>query len=216
MFADRTDAGKHLAKQLAHLRGRDVIVLGLPRGGVPVAAEVAAVLDSPLDVLVIRKLGAPGNTEYAIGAIGEGGVRVVDEKAAARIGATALQAVEDRERAELARRLARYRPGKDLLDLRGKTVVIVDDGVATGSSASAACQVARRLGAERVVLAVPVAPRDWTERFRVGSGRGPIADEFVATATPSPFFAVGQFYESFAQTTDDEVLAYLDCLARRH
>ena len=209
MFADRTDAGRQLALRLGHLRGRELIVLGLPRGGVPVAAEVAAALKAPLDVLVIRKLGAPSNPEYAIGAIGEGGVRILDAAASAHLSSDALQALEHRERVELERRSARYRAGEEPLDLTGMTAVIVDDGIATGSTARAACQVARRLGAASVVLAVPVAPPEWIERL------GTDADELVAVSTPSPFFAVGQFYRRFPQTTDEEVLASLGRSARR-
>jgi putative phosphoribosyl transferase len=180
-------------------------VLGLPRGGVVVAAPVARALGAPLDVLVIRKLGSPGNAEYAVGAIGERGVRVVDPKGLRSVGVTerSLAAIEREELLELERRTTLYRAGRPPLDLAGKTAVLVDDGVATGATARAACLVSRAVGARRTVLAVPVAPRDWTESL------ADVADELIALSTPSPFFAVGQWYEHFAQTTDEEVLATL-------
>jgi putative phosphoribosyl transferase len=204
LFADRSDAGRQLAQRLEHLRGRDLVVLGLPRGGVPVAYEVARALAAPLDVVVIRKLGAPFNTEFAIGAIGEG-VRVVDEAALRQLGVSdnQLVEVESREQAELERRIERFRSPGERIDLTGRVAVIVDDGIATGSTALAACRVVRALGAGTVVLAVPVAPPDWTDRF------GDAADEYVCLHTPRGFFAVGQWYTDFTQTTDDEVIALL-------
>lgn len=206
LFNDRIDAGRRLAARLEYLRDRPLVVLGLPRGGVPVAAEVAEALDAALDVLVIRKLGAPGNKEYAMGAIGEGGVRVIDEAAmrAARVSPADLEPVEREEREELARRSERFRRGRPPVRLTGRTALIVDDGVATGSTARAACLVARALGAAEVVLAVPVAPPEWTHRL-AGS-----ADALVALATPPAFFAVGQWYSDFSQTSDDEVISCLD------
>ena len=207
MFANRTEAGRQLAERLAFLAGEDVVVVGLPRGGVPVAAEVARALGAPLDVIVVRKLGVPFQPELGMGAIGEGGVRVLnhDVVAMARVGADELAGVEARESAELTRRAERFRAGRERVSLAGRVVVVVDDGVATGSTARAACQVARASGAERVVLAVPVAPRDWTRRL------GDVADDLVCVATPEPFFAIGPFYDDFSQTTDDEVV---DCLHR--
>jgi putative phosphoribosyl transferase len=205
-FRDRSEAGEQLAARLVHARiGADPIVLGLPRGGVVVAAPVARALGAPLDVLVIRKLGSPGNAEYAVGAIGEGGVRVVDPTGLRGIGVTerSMAAIERQELRELQRRTALYRAGRQPLDLAGRTALLVDDGVATGATARAACLVSRAVGARRTVVAVPVAPRDWTERL------ADVADELIALLTPSPFFAVGQWYERFAQTTDDEVLAIL-------
>ncbi len=204
-FADRADAGRHLARRLAHLRGDDVVVVGLPRGGVPVAAEVARELRSPLDVIVVRKLGVPVQPELAMGAIGEGGARVVnhDVVSAAHVTAREFAAVEAEQRDELTRRAMRFRGERPRIPLAGKVVIIVDDGIATGSTARAACAVARSEGASRIVLAVPVAPPDWTRRL------AGVADEFVCVATPEPFFAVGQFYDDFAQTTDDEVV---ECL----
>jgi putative phosphoribosyl transferase len=206
MFPDRREAGRTLATKLGHLRGADVVVVGLPRGGVPVAAEVARWMDAPLDVIVVRKLGVPYQPELGMGAIGEGGVRVINEQVR-RLGGISdeeLQVVEARERVELTRRAQRFRGNRPRIPLAGKVVVVVDDGVATGSTARAACDVARAEGASRVVLAVPVAPPEWTDRL-AGA-----ADQFVCVATPEPFHAVGQFYIDFTQTTDDEVIACLN------
>ncbi|KOV11211.1 phosphoribosyl transferase, partial [Streptomyces sp. XY431] len=204
-FTDRTDAGHRLAARLTHLRGPGTVVVALPRGGVPVAAEVAAALAAPLDICVIRKLGLPHQPELGMGAIGEDGVRVLNEQVLrpARVTPGQLAAVEARERAELERRARRYRGDRPPVDLRGRTVVVVDDGVATGSTARAACLIVRARGARRVVLAVPVAPEDWTERL------GDVADELVCVGTPSPFFAIGEFYADFSQTGDAEVLRRL-------
>jgi predicted phosphoribosyltransferase len=201
MFADRADAGARLAEILPRGGWKDVIVLGLPRGGVPVARVVADRLGAPLDVLVVRKLGAPGNAEFALGAIGPGGVRVVDDRFAS--DTDVLARIEKRERRELERREQLYRAGRPPLDLTGRTAVIVDDGVATGATARVACAVARALGAERVVLAVPVAPAGWRELL------GDAADEYVAAEEPSDFWAVGAFYRDFGQTSDDEVVTSL-------
>jgi putative phosphoribosyl transferase len=204
-FVDRRDAGERLAPMLAHLRPRNPIVLGLPRGGVPVAAIVADALDAPLDVIVVRKLGAPSQPEYAIGAVGEDGVRVLDEVAIGMlgVGVDRVASLERAERVELARRGALFRGGRPRLDLTGRTAIIVDDGVATGATAAAACRVARALGAKTVVLAVPVAPREWREGLR---GE---ADELIAAETHAPFHAVGMWYSDFRQTSDDEVVAAL-------
>lgn len=210
-FVDRGEAGRRLGNELAHLRGR-VVVLGLARGGVPVAFEVARALDAPLDVIVVRKLGVPYEPELAVGAIGEGGVRVINEDVMRLSGTREvdLANVEVRERAELERRSALFRARRPRTDIKGRTVIVVDDGVATGSSARAACQVARAHGALRVILAVPVAPVDW--RARLGTS----ADEYVCLETPETFFSIGQFYENFAQTTDEEVVALLDLAAQRN
>ena len=204
-FSDRVDAGRRLAACLDHLRGRDLVVLGLPRGGVIVAAEVAAALEAPLDVILVRKLGVPHQPELAMGAVGEGGVRVLSSRILrlAGVGESELMAVERRERTELERRAAAYRGAHEQVPLAGRTVVVVDDGVATGSTALAACRVARAQGAEHVVLAVPVAPPGWS------GGIGTAADEFVAVSTPDRFHAIGEFYDDFRQTTDAEVLAAL-------
>jgi len=206
MFSNRTDAGRRLAARLAHLRGEPVVVLGLPRGGVPVAAEVARALGAPLDVIVVRKLGVPFQPELGMGAVGEDGVRVLNREVIRLAGVSAeeLAAVEQREQAEVARRAFRYRGGRPRAALAGRVAVIVDDGIATGSTARAACQVARALGAARVVLAVPVAPPGWQDRI------GRDADEMIAVATPAPFYGIGQFYADFSQTTDEEVIACLE------
>jgi putative phosphoribosyl transferase len=205
MFEDRTQAGRRLARRLAHLAGAEVVVLGLPRGGVPVAREVAKALGAPLDVIVVRKLGVPSQPELAMGAIGEGGVRLVDEGTMRLAGVSrqALAAVEERERAELERRARLFRGERPPLSLEGKIAVIVDDGIATGSTAKAAARVARALGASRVVVATPVAPREVMHRL-AGD-----ADEVVVVETPEPFYAIGQFYRDFTQTSDREVTELL-------
>lgn len=207
LFENRAEAGRRLAAQLRHLRGEDPVVSGLPRGGVPVAYEVAEALRVPLDVIVVRKLGVPSQPELGMGAIGEDGVRIVDFDVLrmVQVSASELAAVEARERNELERRARRFRGGLARVRLERRTVIIVDDGVATGSTARAACQVAREQGAARVVLAVPVAPPGWSARL------GSDADELVCVATPEPFYAIGRFYADFSQTSDQEVLA---CIRR--
>ena len=209
-FIDRADAGRRLAARLQHLRGDQVVVLGLPRGGVPVAYEVARALDAPLDVIVVRKLGVPFQPELAMGAIGEEGVRIINKEVVsiAGVSASQLDEVEARERTELEVRVRRFRGDRPPIALEGRIVVVVDDGIATGSTARAACQVARARGAARVVLAVPVAPPDWRGRL------GKFADELVCLHTPDPFYAVGQFYDNFTQTSDEEVVACLERVAR--
>jgi len=205
-FVDRTEAGRRLAEKLGHLRGSNAVVVGLPRGGVPVALEVARALGAPLDVILVRKLGVPFQPELGMGAIGEDRVRVINQEVMWETGVSAaeLAEVERRERAELARRAERFRRGRSRIPLAGRTVVVVDDGIATGSTARAACQVARVEGAARVVLAVPVAPPDWTAEL-AGT-----ADELVCVETPAPFFGIGMWYQDFTQTTDEEVVACLD------
>ena len=207
VFADRSDAGRRLAGRLLDLRDKPVVVLGLPRGGVPVAFEVARALGAPLDVIIVRKLGVPFQPELGMGAIGEDGVQIINREVvrAAAVTPEELAAVEARERAELERRARRFRGGRPRQSLDGRVAVVVDDGIATGSTARAACQVARAHGAARVVLAVPVAPPGWETRI------GNSADELVCLQTPAPFFAIGQFYTDFTQATDDEVIA---CLQR--
>ncbi|MEX1279100.1 MAG: phosphoribosyltransferase family protein [Acidimicrobiia bacterium] len=202
MFADRADAGRRLAALLEPYRAENPVVVGLPRGGVVVAAEVADALDAPLDVILVRKLGLPANPEVAMGAIGEGGVRVLDD-VAERVPVEAVAAVERRELAELERRTRLYRPEGHRVSLANRTVVVVDDGIATGSTALAACRVARGEGAARVVLAAPVAPHGWERRF------GTVADEYVAVTAPRDLRAIGRFYDDFRPTTDDEVLSLL-------
>jgi putative phosphoribosyl transferase len=206
LFADRADAGRQLAGRLQHLRAEPVVVLGLPRGGVPVAAEVAMALTAPLDVIVVRKLGVPTQPELGMGAIGESGVRVTDPGIMQTAGVQdeELAAVQAREQAEVRRRAERYRAGRARADLTDRVAVVVDDGIATGSTARAACQIARALGARRVVLAVPVAPTGWQRRI------GGDADEMISVSTPAGFLAIGQFYADFSQTADEEVVA---CLA---
>lgn len=205
VFADRIDAGRRLARVLEPLRGDDVVVLGLPRGGVPVAFEVARALGAPLDVIVVRKLGVPFQPELAMGAIGENGARVLDAEVLARSGVTEtqLRAVERRERTVLETRATRLRRGRGRVDLPGRTAVIVDDGIATGSTARVACQVARQLGASRVVVAVPVAPREAIDDVTE-------ADTVVSVSIPDRFVAVGAHYRDFTPTSEDEVIALLD------
>jgi putative phosphoribosyl transferase len=201
-FIDRADAGRRLAGFLApRLRAEDVVVLGVPRGGVPVAAEIAARLHAPLDVLVVRKLGVPFQPELALGAIGEGGVRVINDAVVRSLGLSAgdVADVEALEREELERRLRRYRGGTPAVSLDGRCALIVDDGIATGATARAACLIARARGAARVVLAVPVAPRDLGRRI------GDAADEIICLAAPRRLFAIGRFYDEFAATTDEQV-----------
>lgn len=206
MFRNRSDAGHRLAQMLTFLHDADVVVLGLPRGGVVVAAEVARALRAPLDVLVVRKLGVPYQPEVAMGAVGEGGVRVLNPSVIEAAGITpeALDRVEQAERAELARRVERYRHGRDAEPLAERTVVVVDDGIATGATARAACQVARARGAAHVVLAVPVAAADTAEDMRA------VADQVVCVDTPRFFMAVGEYYDDFRQTSDEEVVALLE------
>lgn len=210
LFEDRADAGRHLAEALRDYRGRDAVVVGLPRGGIPVAAEVAAALDAPLDVLVVRKLGVPAQPELAFGAIGEGGARVFNDIVLRRTGLTAesIAEVEQAERAELARRVQRYRAGRDGLSLAGRVVIIVDDGFATGATARAAAVVARAQGAARVVLAAPIGAPDTLAALRE------VADDVVCLGAPAGFVAVGQGYRDFGQTSDEEVCALLEAADR--
>jgi putative phosphoribosyl transferase len=205
-FEDRAHAGRRLGERLEQLRLTDAVVLGLPRGGVAVAFEVARALHAPLDVVVVRKLGVPFQPELAMGAIGEGGARVVNPRVVLETGVSdaEIAAVEAVERAELERRTRRYRGGRSRVDLHGRTAIVVDDGIATGSTAEAACRVVRALGAARVILAVPVGPRESIARLHG------VADVVVCMETPALFFAIGQYYEDFAQLTDEDVVALLD------
>ncbi len=200
-FHDRAEAGRLLAERLTHLRGQPVVVLGLPRGGIPVAAEIAKALDAPLDLILVRKLGVPFQPELAMGAIGEDGVKVenLDVIRHAQISPQQIESVERTEREELERRARVLRNGRPRVPIRGNIAVVVDDGIATGSTALAACLVARAEGASRVVVAAPVAPLGWEERF-VGT-----ADETVSVLSPRTFSAIGQFYDDFRQLTDEEV-----------
>jgi predicted phosphoribosyltransferase len=208
-FADRDAAGAALATVLQdhpELTVGAPVVVALPRGGVPVAVPVARALGAPLDVIIVRKLGVPRQPELAMGAIGEGGVRVLERDVLTAAGVTdeQLAAVEEREARELARRAAILRDGRSPVALNGRRVVVVDDGLATGSTARAAIQVARAAGASAVVLAVPVAPPTTVTEL------AQVADAVVAVVTPSPFAAIGQWYRDFSPTTDDEVVRILD------
>ncbi|GGL13461.1 hypothetical protein Sme01_69790 [Sphaerisporangium melleum] len=206
MFADRQDAGAQLAERLREFTGAgDVVVVGLPRGGVPVAFEVARALRAPLDVVLIRKLGVPFQPELGFGAIGEGGVRVLNQDIVRMAGLSQeeMAAVEVREQRELLRRVRRYRGDRPPVDLARRTVIVVDDGIATGGTARAACQVARAQGARRVVLAVPVGAPSTV------AAMSDVADEVVCLRTPASFHAIGSWYADFTQTGDDEVIELL-------
>jgi putative phosphoribosyl transferase len=210
MFKDRRQAGVRLAQALERFRGDDVVVLSLPRGGVPVADEVARSLGAPLDVIFVRKLGVPFQPEVAMGAIGEDGVRVLNDEVCrvAQVTDDEIARVEAAERAELLRRAALFRSTVPRVDLTDRIALIVDDGIATGSTAKAACRVARAHGARRVVLAAPVAPPEVRELF------AGLADEVVTLDTPQGFRAVGQCYVDFAQVPDRAVLEILARAAR--
>jgi putative phosphoribosyl transferase len=205
LFRDRRDAGARLAEQLEHLRAEEPVVLGLPRGGVPVAFEVASRLGAPLDVIVVRKLGVPVQPELGMGAVGEDGAIVLNDDVVrlARVSGDELDRIAARERSEVERRAERYRGGRPRVDVRGRTAVVVDDGIATGGSARAALQVVRAQGARRAVLGVPVGSPDTIAAMRAE------ADEVVCVETPFGFMAVGQAYANFSQTTDDEVVELL-------
>jgi predicted phosphoribosyltransferase len=205
-FADRTDAGERLAAELAD-RGIDAdLVLAIPRGGLPLGREVADALDAPLDIVVASKIGAPGNPEYAVGAVASDGSVWLDDDAIARLGVADGYVEREREDELRAARekASRYRGDRAPPDLIGKTVVVVDDGVATGSTAVAALRLVREGGAERVVLAVPVGPPDTV------SDLDAVADAVVVLRTPGSFGAVGAFYDRFDQVTDEEAMTYLD------
>jgi putative phosphoribosyl transferase len=201
-FSNRREAGHALAGSLTKYAGRnDVIVLGLPRGGVPVAHEVAKRLRLPLDVFVVRKLGVPDFEELAMGAIASGGVRVLNENVLAQIdhAADALARVTEQESRELERREAKYRGNRPRRDLRGKTVILVDDGLATGATMHAAVLALQTIGVARMIVAVPVAPPEVCAKFQ-----GEV-DEIICLKIPWSFRAVGQFYDDFSQTSDEEV-----------
>jgi predicted phosphoribosyltransferase len=207
VFRDRTEAGQLLAKKLARYANRpDVLVLGLPRGGVPVAFEVARKLQAPLDVFVVRKLGVPGHRELAMGAIATGGVRVLNEEVlkGLRISSAAIDAVAAEEGRELRRRELAYRGHEAAPVVEGRTVILVDDGIATGSTMRAAIRALKKQRPARLVVAVPTAAPSSEQELRRE------ADEMIALMTPEDFFAVGQWYENFSQTTDAEVARLLE------
>jgi putative phosphoribosyl transferase len=204
-FANRTEAGKELAAKLqAYAHRDDVIVLALPRGGVPVGYEVARLLDAPLDVFIVRKLGVPGHEELAMGAIATGGVRVLNEQVTAYFEQEIIEAVARREEQELKRREQLYRGDRPFPDLSDRTVILVDDGLATGATMRAGVVALRQLRARRIVAAVPVAEAQTCDDFRS------VADEVVCAVTPEPFIAVGAWYLNFSQTSDEEVQACLE------
>jgi putative phosphoribosyl transferase len=207
-FANRRDAGRQLGARLRGLSVERPIVVGLPRGGVPLAYEVARALEAPLDVLVVRKLGCPWQPELGVGALGEGGIRLLNQELVRSTGVTEqqLDAVAVREGAELEHRVRRYRRDREPMPVAGRTVIVVDDGLATGFTARAGIEVLRHRGARRIVLAVPVAPRDTLAELRT------IADEVVCLYSPSEFRAIGRFYDDFTQTTDAEVATLLDAV----
>jgi putative phosphoribosyl transferase len=212
LFRDRIEAGRllaeHLDRRLAALGiGKDeAVILGLPRGGVPVAAEVARALGAALDVVVVRKLGVPTQPELAMGAIGEGDVRILDQAIMRWAGVRPddVRRVEARERAELTRRAEAFRRGREPVPVAGHAAIVVDDGIATGATARAACQVVRAMGATSTLLAVPVAPQSSLEDL------ARVYDATCCLSTPEPFYAVGVWYDRFDQTTDDEVVQLLD------
>ena len=205
-FHDRADAGRQLAARLsAYAHRGDVVVLALPRGGVPVASEVARALDAPLDVFVVRKLGVPGHPELAMGAIASGGVRIVSRDLVEQLGisSSAIDTIAARESIELERREQLYRGTRPPAALADRVVIVIDDGLATGATMEAAIAAVRRLGPARIVAAAPVGARDSCERLAA------MADEVVCAEMPVLFQAVGQWYERFEQTTDEEVIALL-------
>ena len=211
-FRDRAEAGRLLAEQLRGYSGRsDVVVLALPRGGVPVAYEVAQALGVPLGVFVVRKIGVPGHEELAMGAIASGGVLVLDDRLvrALGVGREELDRVIASEVNELERREAAYGNGHQALDLEGKTVILVDDGLATGSTMRAAALAVRQQNPARIIVAVPVASEETCDEFR------DVVDEIVCELTPTPFRAVGLWYEDFSQTSDEEVRELLGKAAAR-
>lgn len=211
-FHNRREAGKMLARELVEYTDRDdVLVLGLPRGGVPVAYEVATALNAPLDVFVVRKLGAPQHEEFAIGALASGGIRVLDPRMVAYLGISERQiaSIIEWETRELARREQLYRGTRPFPDLTGKTVIIVDDGLATGASMRVAVEALRAKHPECVIAAAPVASGSACSMLREA------ADGCECVATPEPFYGVGMWYEDFSQTTDREVIALLESAGRR-
>ena len=212
IFGDRVDAGRRLAENLRSYANRDdVIVLGIPRGGVPVAFEVAEALDAPLDVFLSRKLGVPGQEELAFGAVATGGVRVLDQELIDAVGISKqeIEQITRKVRTELERRERVYRGSRPPLNLEGKIAILIDDGIATGSSMRAAINALRQLKPARVVVAVPVAPLSTCRRLKSD------VDELVCVHMPESFYAIGQFYADFSQVTDEEVTDLIDRAAHR-
>jgi predicted phosphoribosyltransferase len=213
LFPNRTEAGRQLARKLTAYANRpDVLVLALPRGGVPVAYEVARALNAPLDVFLVRKLGLPGRPELAMGAIATGGVRVLNESVVRALGIPdqLIDSVAADEGRELERRSRHYRGGRPAPGVEGRTVILVDDGLATGSTMRAAIAALRQQGPARIVVAVPVGAPETCAEFQEE------ADEAICARTPEPFFAVGRWYGDFSQTTDQEVRNLLERAAREH
>jgi putative phosphoribosyl transferase len=207
IFRDRTDAGKYLATKLLSYKDRqDALVLALPRGGVPVAFEVAQALRMPLDIFLVRKLGVPGHEELAMGAISTGGVRVLNEDTVEylRIPEHVIDSIAAEELKELKRRELAYRGNRPEPDVKGKTVILIDDGLATGSTIRAAAQALRQQQPARIVVAVPVSAPETCDEYRIG------VDEIICAVTPEPFLGVGMWYLDFSQTTDDEVRDLLE------
>jgi putative phosphoribosyl transferase len=212
MFRDRVDAGRQLSKRLLHYRDReDTVVLGIPRGGVPVAFEVANALRVPLDILIVRKLGAPGQPELAMGAIASGGVRILNDEVVQALGVSEqeLESISALKGAELQRREQVYRGARPRFPLEGKTVILVDDGIATGASMLAAIAAVRQAKPARIVVATAVAPASAQDQVR------PAVDEFVTVLSPDWFFGIGEFYRDFGQTQDSEVRELLDRASAR-
>ena len=213
LFQDRTEAGQRLAEELTAYADRpDVLVLALPRGGVPVAFEVARALKAPLDVFLVRKLGVPGHEELAMGAIASGGVRVLSHQvvSALGIGEAQIESIAAEETRELERRERAYRGDRPPPDVRGRTVILVDDGLATGATMRAAIAALREQGPAEIVVAVPTAAASTCDELRSE------VDEVVCAITPEPFYAVGLWYRDFSQTTDDEVRELLERAAEQH
>jgi len=207
IYRDRSEAGKELATRLSDYKDRDdVLVLALPRGGVPVAFEVAQALGAPLDVFLVRKLGVPGHEELAMGAIATGGVRVLNEEVVnyLRIPQRVIDAIAQTELKELKRRELEYRGNRPEPDVKGKTIILIDDGLATGSTIRAAAQALRQQQPARIVVAVPVSAPQTCHEYRIG------VDEIICAATPDPFWGVGLWYHDFSQTTDEEVRELLE------
>lgn len=203
LFKDRQEAGEKLAKILENFKGRNAIVLALPRGGVVVGAQIAKALDLPLDIIVVRKIGSPESEEYAIGAIDVDGDGVWNEEELKRINKEWLAQEIQKEKEEAKRRFDLYRQGRIFLDLKDKIAIIVDDGIATGLTIKSAIKYAKKLGAQRVIVASPVAPQETVDDIKKE------ADEIRVMETPAFFFAIGQFYETFPQIEDEEVVKIL-------